>query len=164
MLAHAINCRLRFRKHAAFGDLLDDADDRIPVALIAYVPKLELFAERRLAGEVAIRERLVHDRDRRIGLLIRSAEHPALAQTGADGCKVVAAHIANERDLAGHSVGGLALQPVESRICEVGERDHVDGSGADDAGKLAHLLQFRVDESDAAVEVFVAEQRSFKRQ
>src|SRR5262249_43301233 len=98
------------------------------------------------------------------GLLIGNAEHPALAQAGANGCKVVAADIANEGNLARHSVRGLAPQPVESRIRAIGEWDEVYGSGADDTGKFAHLLHFRVDEGDAAVEVLVAEERSFKRQ
>ena len=52
----------------------------------------------------------------------------------------------------------LALQQIERRVGEVGERDEVDRSGADDAGNRAHLLHLRVDEGDAAVEVLVSEQ------
>ena len=161
LLEHAIDRGLRFLQHATFADLLHDADDRVPMAVSA---ETEPSAQRRLAGEVAIRKRLVDDRHRRIGLLIRRAEESALAQTRADGCKVVAAHVANERDLVGKTVRRLAVQPIESRVGEVGERDEVDRSGADDAGNRTHLLQLRVDECHAPVEVLVSEQRSLERQ
>ena len=49
---------------------------------------------------MAIRKRFVDDCDRGIGPLIGRAEESALAETSADGCEVVAAHIANERNLA----------------------------------------------------------------
>src|SRR5207244_4517397 len=100
----------------------------------------------------------------RIRLLIGRAEESAFAQTRADGCKVVAADVANERDLAGKTIRRLALQPIESRAGEVGEWDEVDRSGADDPGNRTDLLQLRVDEGHAAVEVLVSEQRCLERQ
>src|SRR5437870_933627 len=132
--------------------------------LIVDSPKLESLAQRRLAGIVAIRKRLVDDRYGRIGFLIRRAEESARAQTCANGRKVVAAHVSDECDLAGYSPSGLALQPIKSRAGQVGERDEVDETGADDTGNRTHLLQLRVHECHAPVEVLVSEQRSLEGQ
>ena len=57
------DCRLRFDAHLT--NLLDDADDRVPVALVVQLSVLEPCAYRRTPWKVAIRKRLVHDRHRR---------------------------------------------------------------------------------------------------
>ncbi len=111
---------------------------------------------------MAVCKRLVDDRYGRIGLLIGRAEESALAQTRADGGKVVAAHVTNERDLRGKTVRRLAFQLIESRVGEVSERDEVDRSSADDTGNRTHLFELRVYESHASVEVLVSEQRSLE--
>ena len=109
-----------------------------------------------------IRKRFVDDRHRRIGLLIRQTEGSAFPQTRADGCEVVAAHVTDERHLTWYDVAGLAFQPIEGCTRLVGERDKIDGSGADDSGNCAHLLHLCVEERHAAVEVLVSEQRSLE--
>ena len=91
--------------------------------------------------------------------MIGGGEESPFTQLRADRRKVIAADVANQRDLAGgmSSLDWPSSQ-IERRVGEVGERDEIDRAGADDAGNRAHLLHLRVDERDAAVEVLVAEQ------
>src|SRR3977135_1908645 len=96
---------------------------------------------------------LVHDCYGRIGLLIGRDEESALAQACADGCKVVAAYVSDECNLARYAVNAarLALEEIKRGAARVGEGNIIDGAGADDARKSAHLLQHRVDEGHTAV-------------
>ena len=65
---------------------------------------------------------------------------------------------------SGHCVLRLAIQPIERRLGVVREWNSVDRAGVDDPGNGAHLLQLRVDEGYAPVEVLVAEQRRLEGQ
>src|SRR5258708_16925626 len=142
---HPIDRGLRFIQHAALTDVVHHADNRVPMALLVVEsPKLESLAQRRLAGIVAIRKRLVDDCHWSIGLVIRRAEESALAQMRSNGRKVVAAHVPDECDLVGYSPSGLAVQPIKSRAGEVSERDEVDETAADGTRNRTHLLPLRI--------------------
>src|SRR5262249_58634769 len=110
-------------------------------------------AQWRRAGIGAVWELLVHNRNRRGRFSIVRREGPAFAELRADGGEVVAADVANQRDLAGGLGSRLPVQQVERRIREVGERDEIDRCGADDTGNRANPFHFRVDEGDTLVEV-----------
>ena len=128
------------------------------MAVVIQLSELEPLTQRRPASEVPIGEQLVDDRHTKRGLPIRCREEPPLTQLRTDRCKVVATHITNQRDLADETVFRLALQQIERRGRGVGERDDVDRSGAHDARNRTHVLDLRIDERDAAIEILVPEQ------
>src|SRR5207249_793020 len=62
------------------------------------------------------------------------------------------------------TVSWLALQKIEPRIIGNRQRNSRDRPCVCHAGDRAHLLQLRVDEGHASVEVLVTEQRRLERQ
>ena len=52
LFVHAIDRGLQFFRHAAITNLLHDADDRVPVALLAQASELESLAQRRPSRKV----------------------------------------------------------------------------------------------------------------
>src|SRR5262249_32255921 len=125
-LVEAIDRRLRFVEDPALRDLVDDADNRVPVPPGSQRPELEALAQRRPAGIGALHELLVHDRRGSRGLPIVRGEEPAFAQLRADGREVVAADVAYQCDLAGRLRARLPFQQVERRIGEISEWNEID--------------------------------------
>src|SRR5688572_23168250 len=123
-----IDSGLYLLQHTGFADRLEDADNRVPVALFTCISKLEPAAERRLVLEMASGKRLVDDGQGQLGRLIGGAEESAFAQRRADCREIVAADVADECDLLRDLVSGLSLEPIERRVGEVRKRNAIDGT------------------------------------
>src|SRR5262249_15876812 len=100
----------------------------------------------------------------RFGFTIGSLEEPAFSQPRTDSRKVAVTHHACQRYLFGETVSWLARQKIEPRIIRHRQRNSRDRPCVRHAGDRAYLLQLRVDEGHAPVEVLVTEERRLERQ
>src|SRR5262249_16330196 len=164
LFVQEINGGPQLSRYAALANLLHDADDRVPIALVTSVSELESFAERGAPREVAVRERLVDNGGRHARPALGWTEIPALAELCADGRKVIAARHTKQCDLTGNVVVGLTGELVECRLAGVRHRNSRNRSGVDHPWDGTNSFQFGFDESHPFIESRITKQRALEGQ